>query len=147
MPTEAPSNALTYKALSLEGRLAVALTPELPEAYRQCILDDQWVQTRCYFARRLDLRPQEIEILLSDSDHIIRLCIAKRHDLNPEQIARCVGDSDPNVRYAISRSPQLSPQQQEQLRMDTDPLVRKAALKPAKELRTRQRPGQAVLVR
>jgi hypothetical protein len=147
MPNHVSPTKNTYKALSLQERLTVALAPEVPDVYRQCLLAEQWIQTRCYFARRLDLRPEEIELLVHDEDHIIRLCIAKRHDLSPAQIAHCVTDSDPNVRYAISRSPQLSEEQRQQLQRDPDPLVCKAASKPAKEFATRQRPGQAVLVR
>lgn len=136
-----------YKALALERRMELALTAELAEELRQLLLRDQWLHVKCYFARRLDLRPHEVAQLLDDQDHVIRLCIAKRPDLAPEQIARCVADRDPNVRYFIARHPQLTAAQRERLREDADPLVRKAASKGPRAVQIRQRPGQAALIK
>ncbi|MFO8155933.1 MAG: hypothetical protein ACQERR_07380 [Pseudomonadota bacterium] len=137
-----------YKARSLDERLALALLPE-PEAIdRRLIVEiEQWMQVRCYFARRLDLRPHEINAFLGDDDHVIRLCIAKRTDLGAEQIARCVADRDPNVRHAIARNPDLTPEQRRQLLTDEDDIVRQAAARGPRTMRTRQRPGQTKLVR
>ena len=137
-----------YKLTPLADRLALALAEELDESRRQLILHhEQWMQVRCYFARRLDLRPAEIQELLNDADHVIRLCVAKRHDLSPEQIALCVADRDPNVRHAIARNPKLTVSQRSRLSADSDEIVRYAVTKGPRQLRTRQRPGQAVLVR
>ncbi len=136
-----------YKALSLDERLALALSEALPEAFRPFMVAEQWMVTKCYFARRMDLRAAEVEALLADQDHVIRLCIAKRPDLSAEQVARCVGDRDPNVRYFIARNPLLSVTQRERLLGDEDPLVRKAAGKGPRPLKTRRRPGQAELIR
>lgn len=146
MPT--PEQIRIYKARPLEDRLALALAEQLDDDTRQIILhEEQWMQVRCYFARRLDLRPQEINVLLNDSDHVIRLCIAKRHDLTAEQIEKCVGDRDPNVRHAIARHPALTEAQRNRLMADEDEIVRFAVQKGPKAFRTRQRPGQAMLVR
>lgn len=136
-----------YKALPLEERLQLALSPDLPAAYRTFMLREQWMVTKCYFARRLDLRPAEIEALLRDPDHVIRLCLAKRHDLSPAQVERCVNDRDPNVRYFIARNPLLSAAQRERLLRDPDPMVCRAATKGPRPLKTRCRPGQAELIR
>jgi hypothetical protein len=136
-----------YKKLPLKKRLELALQIELSTELRQYLLQEQWMQTRCYFARREDLQAHEIEQLANDDDHVIRLCIAKRQDLSPDQVAQFVNDKDPNVRHSISRSPLLDQAQREQLQQDEDPLVRKAAGKPAKEIKYRQRPGQAKLIR
>ncbi|MEJ2687244.1 MAG: hypothetical protein P8124_08555 [Gammaproteobacteria bacterium] len=110
-------------------------------------LEEQWMHVKCYFARRLDLRPGEITALLDDPDHVIRLCIAKRRDLSPGQVDRCVSDPDANVRYFVARSPLLTRDQRERLLADEDPLVRQAARKGPRPVRTRQRPGQAELIR
>jgi hypothetical protein len=136
-----------YKALSLEARMELALSASLPEAYRSLMVREQWMHVKCYFARRLDLRADEISALLDDQDHVIRLCIAKRPDLSPAQIERCVGDRDPNVRYFIARHPGLSVDQRERLLADEDALVRRAAAKGPRPPQTRQRAGQALLVR
>ncbi|MHB1566533.1 MAG: hypothetical protein ACYCXG_07415 [Acidiferrobacter sp.] len=137
-----------YKALPLEERLALALRPELADHERHLILHrEQWLQVRCYFARRADLRPDEIGILLDDADHVIRLCIAKRGDLTANQIERCVSDCDANVRYFVARNPGLHPQQRERLLADADPLVRRAAAKGPRAPRITGRPHQALLVR
>lgn len=136
-----------YKALSLEARMELALSATLPEAYRRFMLHEQWMHVKCYFARRLDLRPEEISALLDDQDHVIRLCIAKRPDLSPAQIERCVGDRDPNVRYFVARHPALRADQRERLLADEDALVRRAAAKGPRPPQTRQRDGQATLVR
>lgn len=136
-----------YKALPLDARMALALSDALPDAYRPLMLVEQWMHVKCYFARRLDLRPHEIAHLLDDQDHVIRLCIAKRPDLTPEQVERCVQDRDPNVRYFIARNPLLTAEQRARLTADEDDLVRRAAAKGPREPQTRQRPGQAVLVR
>ncbi|MEW5790459.1 MAG: hypothetical protein ACOY4L_05990 [Pseudomonadota bacterium] len=136
-----------YKSLSIGERMDLALSADLPEAYRPFLLRDQWMQIKCYFARRLDLRPDEVTVLLDDQDHVIRLCIAKRHDLTPEQVARCVTDRDPNVRYFVARNPLLSEAQRQRLLEDEDELVRAAARKGPRELRVRQRPGQAEVIR
>ncbi len=136
-----------YKALSLEARMELALSATLPEAYRGFMLREQWMHVKCYFARRLDLRPEEISALLDDQDHVIRLCIAKRPDLSPAQIERCVGDRDPNVRYFVARHPALRADQRERLLADEDALVRRAAAKGPRPPQTRRRDGQATLVR
>ena len=136
-----------YKALALERRMELALAGELAEELRPLLLQDQWMHVKCYFARRLDLRPHEVAALLDDQDHVIRLCIAKRPDLTPDQIARCVADRDPNVRYFIARHPGLTAAQRECLRQDMDPLVRKAAGKAPRVPQIRQRPGQAALIK
>lgn len=136
-----------YKALPLDERMALALSDALPEAYRPLMLAEQWMHVKCYFARRLDLRPDEVARLLDDQDHVIRLCIAKRTDLIPGQVERCVHDRDPNVRYFIARSPLLTPEQRTRLAADEDELVRRAAAKGPREPQIRQRPGQAPLVR
>ena len=149
LPADIPAAAeRSYKALSLQERLDLALRLELSDVERALILHrEQWMQIRVYFARRLDLRSHEISILLDDADHVIRLCIAKRHDLTPKQVAQCVNDRDANVRYFIGRSPLLSEAQCAQLAADEDPIVRRAVAKGPRSLQTRQRPGQAELVR
>lgn len=145
---EHPDQYRTYKALPLDQRLALALSDSLTEFERHAILvHEQWMQVRCYFARRLDLRPHEVAMLLDDQDHVIRLCIAKREDLTPEQVQRCVADRDPNVRYFIARNRLLTAAQREGLQADPDELVRRAAAKGPRPMRTGQRPGQAPLVR
>lgn len=144
MPTDLAKH---YKTLALEQRMELALAAELAEELRPLLLQDQWMHVKCYFARRLDLRPHEVARLLDDQDHVIRLCIAKRPDLTGEQIARCVTDRDPNVRYFIARHPGLTEAQRESLRQDADPLVRKAASKGARAAQIRQRPGQAALIK
>lgn len=136
-----------YKALSLEARMELALSAHLPQAYRPFMVREQWMHVKCYFARRLDLHPGEISALLDDQDHVIRLCIAKRTDLDPAQIERCVNDRDPNVRYFIARHPALTADQRERLLADEDALVRRAAAKGPRPKQTRQRKGQAALVR
>lgn len=136
-----------YKALSLGERMDLALSVALPAAYRPLLLADQWMQIKCYFARRLDLQPHEVAALLEDPDHVIRLCIAKRHDLSPAQVERCVVDRDPNVRYFIARNPLLDESQRQRLLNDGDELVRMAARKGPRELKIRHRPGQAEIIR
>lgn len=137
----------TYKALSLGERMALAVSDALPGEYRSLMLREQWMQIKCYFARRADLTPEEYTALLDDDDHVIRLCIAKRDDLTPELVERCVGDRDPNVRYFIARNPRLSDDLRRQLLADPDPLVRRAAAKGPKALEYRQRPGQTRLIK
>lgn len=136
-----------YKALPLAERMALAVSDDLPNAYRPLMLREQWMQIKCYFARRADLTPEEVATLLDDDDHVIRLCIAKRDDLSPDMIARCVADRDPNVRYFVARNPLLPETLREQLRGDVDPLVRRAAAKGPKAVTYRQRPGQTKLIR
>jgi len=94
--------------LTLDARLQWALSPELPEVYRPFLLTEQWMQTRCYFARRADLRLDEVAVLAADGDYVIRLCIAKRPDLTAEQVGVFCQDHAPNVRYAIARNPLLT---------------------------------------
>ncbi len=136
-----------YKKLPLAHKLELALSENLPDDYRPFMLREQWMQTRCYFARRMDLQPQEIAVLATDDDHVIRLCIAKRPDLTAQQVEAFVHDRDPNVRHAIARNALLSPKQREHLLQDDDELVRRAAAKGAKDIKTRQREGQALLIR
>ena len=136
-----------YKALPLEERLELALSENLPEEYRPFMLREQWMVVKCYFARRADLRPEEVNTLIEDQDHVIRLCIAKRQDLSPQIVARCVNDRDPNVRYFIARNPLINNEQKQQLLQDEDPLVSRAAKKGPREAQHRQRPGQAKLVK
>jgi len=143
-----PDQYRAYKALPLEQRLALALSDPLTELDRRAILmHEQWMQVRCYFARRFDLRPPEIAVLLADQDHVIRLCIAKRDDLTPDQVQRCVEDRDPNVRYFIARNTLLTDAQRARLLTDIDELVRRAAAKGPRATRVGQRPGQARLIR
>lgn len=136
-----------YKALPLEERLDLALSETLPEAYRPFMVCEQWMVIKCYFARRADLRPNEVEALIQDQDHVIRLCIAKRHDLTPSMVEKCVNDRDPNVRYFIARNPLINPEQRKHLLRDPDPLVSRAAQKGPREIQYRQRPGQARLIK
>lgn len=136
-----------YKSMSIGERMELALSADLPDCYRPFLLRDQWMQIKCYFARRLDLQPPEIAALLGDQDHVIRLCIAKRADLTPEQVACCVNDRDPNVRYFIAKSPLISEAQRQKLLNDEDDLVRAAAKKGPREPKIRARPGQAPLIR
>jgi hypothetical protein len=136
-----------WRSLDLEARLRWALSPEIPTLYRHALAREQWVQTRCYFARRQDLRPEEVAHFANDDDYVIRLCIAKRPDLSPEQVAAFCIDRDPNVRYAIARNPLLSAAQRQLLLEDVDEVVRQAAAKGARPSQTRQRPGQASLYR
>lgn len=140
-------NEAEYKKLPLKEKLELALSDNLSECLREYMLREQWVQTRCYFARREDLSPQEVSALAQDDDHMIRLCIAKRQDLTPEQVAEFVNDPDPNVRYSIARNPMLNKEQRLQLQADNDPLVQRAAAKGPREVQFRQRPGQARLIR
>lgn len=148
-PEAAPSlTEKAYKALPLEDRLALALREHLsPEERALIVQREQWMQVRCYFARRADLTPDEVAAFLEDQDHVIRLCIAKRPDLTPTQAARCAADRDPNVRYFIARNPALPQGLREALKEDADPLVRRAAAKEPRAPRTAARPGQAVLIR
>jgi hypothetical protein len=136
-----------WRKMSLDERLRWALSPELPESYRPWLLVEQWVQTRCYFARRADLRAEEVAVLAEDGDYLIRLCIAKRPDLTAQQVSRFCVDRDPNVRYAIARNPLLTQVQREQLLGDEDELVRTAAAKAPRPSQKRCRPGQAPLLR
>ena len=136
-----------WRSLSIGERLQWALSPDLPEALRPLLLREQWMQTRCYFSRRQDLRPDEVAVLAQDDDYVIRLCIAKRPDLTPVQISALVMDRDPNVRYAVARNALLSAEQRDHLRHDVDELVRRAAAKGPKASETRSRPGQAILLR
>lgn len=137
-----------YKARELDDRLALALAVEPDEVTRHLIVfEEQWMQVRCYFARRLDLRPAEVDAFLADDDHVIRLCVAKRQDLSAAQIARCVADRDPNVRHAIARHPELTEAQRAELADDEDEIVRQAVARGPRAMRTRQRPDQAELVR
>ncbi len=143
-----PLTEKTYKALSLEDRLSLALQERLNPEERTLIVErEQWMQVRCYFARRADLTPSEIAAFLGDQDHVIRLCIAKRPDLTPTQAARCAADRDPNVRYFIARNPALPQGLREALKEDPDPLVRRAAAKGPRAPRVAARPGQAALIR
>jgi hypothetical protein len=136
-----------WPSLELAARLDWALSPKLPAPYRQALLQEQWVQTRCYFARRTDLRPAEVEHFCKDPDYVVRLCMAKRPDLSPEQVAALCRDKDPNVRYAIARNALLSAEQRRQLLEDKDELVRQAAQKGPRPSQTRCRPGQVALYR
>ncbi len=136
-----------WRGMSLEERLKWALSPDLPDDYRPFLLCEQWVQTRCYFARRADLRSAEVDVLARDGDYVIRLCIAKRPDLSAEQVAVFCADRDPNVRYAIARNPLLTEQQRAVLLQDEDELVRTAAAKGPRPSQERCRPGQAPLLR
>ncbi len=146
--TLGPEDTLVpWRELELVQRLEWALCPELPAAYREALLQEQWVQTRCYFARRQDLHPEEIALLAQDADYVIRLCIAKRPDLSPEQIESFCHDRDPNVRYAVARNPLLLPEQRTRLLVDIDELVRQAAAKGPRKTQTRQRANQAILYR
>lgn len=143
-----PEQERAYKSLSLDERLSLSLKENLSDVQRALILyHEQWMQIRVYFSRRQDLRPHEIAHLLLDQDHVIRLSIAKRPDLSAEQIERCVCDRDPNVRYFIARNKLLSEAQRERLRRDEDELVRRAVAKSPREYQTRQRCGQARLIR
>lgn len=143
-----PTVIQNYKKLPLEERLHLALTPVLSAADRYCLLHiEQWLQVRCYFSRRLDLNAEEIAVLLNDADYVIRLSIAKRQDLTAAQIARCVRDVDPNVRHAIARHLGVTAADRELLQQDSDPVVAQAAKKSPRPAQTRQRPGQAILVR
>ncbi|MHB8454913.1 MAG: hypothetical protein ACYDDO_09500 [Acidiferrobacterales bacterium] len=136
-----------YRSLSLAERMELALSAELPEIFRPFLASDQWLHVKCYFARRLDLRTNEIAQLLEDPDHVIRLCIAKRTDLSPEQVERCVGDPAANVRYFVARNPLVTEAQRNRLLADPDELVCRAARKGPREPRVRQRHGQVPLVR
>jgi len=137
-----------YKALPLQERLDLALREHLSLSERALILyREQWMQVRCYFARRADLTTEEIAVLLQDQDHIIRLCLAKRPDLTPQQIQDCVKDRDPNVRYFIARNALLPEDLRAHLQNDGDPLVRRAAAKGPRPPRIAARPGQARLIR
>lgn len=136
-----------YKALPLGERMALAVSDSLPAEYRPLMLREQWMQIKCYFARRADLSPDEYTALLGDDDHVIRLCIAKRGDLPAELVERCAHDRDPNVRYFIARNPNLSEALRSELLEDPDPLVRRAAAKGPRPVEYRQRPGQARLIK
>lgn len=136
-----------YKAIPLEQRLEMALSEGLREDFRPFMVHEQWMVVKCYFARRADLKPEEVAALLQDQDHVIRLCIAKRPDLTGAMIEACVNDPNPNVRHAISRNPSLSPPQRTRLMRDEDPLVARAAAKAPRPVQYRQRPGQARMIR
>ncbi|MGC9127240.1 MAG: HEAT repeat domain-containing protein [Acidithiobacillus sp.] len=136
-----------WSSLELAARLHWALSPELPAPYRQALLREQWVQTRCYFARRADLTPAEVAHFCQDPDYVVRLCMAKRPDLLPEQVESLCRDKDPNVRYAVARNALLTPEQRQQLQEDADELVRQAAKKGPRVSQTRCRPGQVPLYR
>lgn len=127
--------------------MKLAVAPTIDPAYRVFMLHEQWMQIKCYFARRADLSAAEITHLSLDEDHVIRLCIAKRHDLPPETVSRFVSDRDPNVRYFVARNPLLTEAQRERLMHDNDVLVRRAAKKGPRAIAYRQRPGQAKLVK
>lgn len=143
-----PERIQTYKSLPLEERLSLSLRENLSDEERALILHhEQWMQIRVYFSRRFDLRPDEVSCLLQDQDHVIRLSIAKRPDLSAKQVEICVTDRDPNVRYFIARNPLLDAGQRARLHSDEDELVRRAAGKGPRECQTRQRPGQARLIR
>lgn len=147
MMSENSDREKIYKALSLKERMELALSETLPVDYRPFMLAEQWMQIRCYFARRADLSEDEIATLANDDDHVIRLCIAKRHDLTAAQVEQFVADRDPNIRHSIARSKLLTESQRQQLLNDSDPLVAQAATKQPRELRLRQRPGQTKLVK
>lgn len=136
-----------YKALPLEERLALALSEHLPDAYRPFMVREQWMVVKCYFARRVDLRPEEVSALIQDQDHVIRLCIAKRQDLSAELVEQCVTDRDPNVRYFIARNPMITVAQRARLLNDEDELVSRVAKKGPREAQFRQRPGQTKLIK
>ena len=136
-----------YKALPLEERLTLALSEHLPAHYRPCMVREQWMVVKCYFARRADLTLDEVNALLDDQDHVIRLCLAKRQDLTPQMVARCVADRDPNVRHSIARNPLLTEAQKQVLLQDEDELVSRAAKKGPREAQYRQREGQTRLVK
>ncbi len=136
-----------YKAIPLEERIAMSLAEEIPEQWRPYVIRDQWLVVKCYFSRRADLRPSEVAVLAEDDDYVIRLSIAKREDLTPEMVQAFVADRDPNVRHAIARNRLLPEAMREMLKSDVDELVTQAAKKGAREVRFRQRPGQAVLIR
>lgn len=136
-----------YKALPLEERLELALSENLPEAYRPFMVREQWMVVKCYFARREDLTLDEVNTLLDDQDHVIRLCLAKRQDLTPQMVERCVNDRDPNVRHAIARNPLITATQKQILLQDEDELVSRAAKKGPRAAQYRQREGQARLVK
>ena len=53
-----------YKALSIPERLELALSEGLDPAWRAYLVRDQHSQVKIYFSRRLDLRPEEVAILL-----------------------------------------------------------------------------------
>lgn len=136
-----------YKALSIPERLDLALSANLDEGWRPCLVRDQHSQVKIYFSRRVDLSPDEVEILLGDPDQTVRLSCAKREDLSPEQVERCVRDRDPNIRYCIARNVLLTQAHRERLLQDSDELVARAARKGPKTRMTRRRPGQAELIR
>jgi len=147
-PHRAMSDPLAeYKRIPVPERTELVLSAELEARWRPCILRDQDAQVKAYFARRADLSGAEVEALLADPNQTVRLNCARRADLSAEQVARCVADRDPNLRYFIARSPQLSEAQRAALLADPDPLVRRAAAKGPKHRGTRQRPGQAPLIR
>lgn len=136
-----------YKALPIPDRLELALSADLDPHWRAHLVRDQHSQVKIYFSRRMDLTPEEVELLLADPDQTVRLSCAKREDLNPNQVERCVRDRDPNIRYCIARNVLLTDAQREQLMQDPDELVARAAQKGPKTRGTRQRPGQAKLIR
>lgn len=136
-----------YQALSTEDRKALALSDDLECGFRPFLVRDQWSLVKIYFGRRVDLRPEEIAVLIDDPDQTVRITCARREDLTPEQVERCVRDRDPNLRYFIARNVLLDEAQRARLRVDVDPLVRKAAAKGPKRRGRRRRPGQAELIR
>ncbi len=113
--------------------MGLAFSSQLPDVFRPFLASDQWVHVKCYFARRLDLRANEISQRLGDSYHVIRLCIAKRVDLSAEQVDRCVRDSAANVWHFIARNPLLTEGQRNRLLADPDELVCHAARKGSRE--------------
>jgi len=136
-----------YKSLSIKTRTELALAENIPQEYRSYMPVDQWNVVRCYFARRADLTPDEVATLIDDEDHVVRLCIAKRNDLNKHMVEKCVLDEDPNVRHAVARNILLNDKQRELLLKDIDELVQLATKKGPREIRYRQRPGQAKLIK
>ena len=142
-----PDLLTDYKRIPVAERMELVLGEALAPHWRPCILQDQDAQVKAYFARRADLTTDEVDSLLADPNQTVRLNCARRADLTPEQVTRCVTDRDPNLRYFIARSPQLSENQRARLLADPDPLVQRAAAKGPKHRGTRQRPGQAPLIR
>ena len=136
-----------YKSLSTEERKTLALAEDLDPGFRPLLVRDQWSLVKIYFGRRVDLRAEEIAVLIEDPDQTVRITCARREDLTPEQVERCVGDRDPNLRYFIARNVLLNEAQRTLLLDDIDPLVRKAAAKGPKPRARRRRSGQAELIR
>ncbi len=139
--------AKAYKSIPIPERMDMALSADLDAQWRPYLVRDQHSQVKAYFSRRLDLRPEEVAVLLSDPDQTVRINCAKRDDLTPEQVEQCVSDRDPNLRYFIARNPLLTEAQRQRLMNDEDELVCRAARKGPKKRTTRQRPGQAEMIR